>query len=85
MTPHPEQTRNWRSMEDAPANGTVIEALGRYTDARAGFPRYVHFLDGAFRDVGRAKGEPLVCWAWRERDQSWPTEGGSFRMKEPGQ
>ncbi|TPN57153.1 hypothetical protein [Mesorhizobium sp. B1-1-7] len=66
--------RPWHPMHSAPTDGTVVELCARYTFATAGFPRYGHFLDGAWRESTR-DGRELVAWAWRERDPEWPFEG----------
>lgn len=63
-------------MSTAPDSGTVIIAMARYRTATAGFPRFVSWQDGAWREPGRFVGEPLVCWAWMPRDVlgEWPAE-----------
>lgn len=66
---------DWRGIESAPRNGHVIEAVGRFQDASAGYPRFVSWLNEAWRSIeGRRAGEPLVCWAWRPRAEEWPRE-----------
>lgn len=72
-TPH-ESGGGWRPMEMAPTNGTPVIAVGRWQDATAGYPRMVHWHTGAWRDVGRVRGEALVCWAWIPRPEIWPDE-----------
>lgn len=65
----------WRGMESAPHDGTVIIAMARYSDAAAGFPCFVSFMHGAWRECGRTVMEPMVCWAWKPRDVlgDWPS------------
>ncbi|RWN33450.1 hypothetical protein [Mesorhizobium sp.] len=60
----------WHTEESAPRDGTVIEAVGGYLDATAGFPRYVMFRDGAWFDCSRHNDE-VIIWAWRPRTD-WP-------------
>lgn len=63
-------------MGEAPDDGTPFIGMARYAERRAGFPRMVAFVDGAWREPGRTIGEPLVCWAWISRDvlPEWPAE-----------
>jgi len=74
--------RRWFPMSSAPKDGTVIDAVGRYTYATAGFPQYVQWIDGAWRrPSNRGFGEPLVCWAWRPRT-AWPSENWAEKETE---
>lgn len=66
----------WKPMDSAPIDGTIVNVMGRYKDATAGFPRYAGFYQGEWHEFSRHLPEPLVCWAWRPRDsyESWPSE-----------
>ena len=66
----------WRPMDSAPTDGTIVNVMGRYKDATAGFPRYAGFYQGEWHEFTRNPPEPLICWAWRPRDPftSWPQE-----------
>jgi len=66
----------WQPIETAPRDGTPIIGMARYASATAGFPRFVCWQDGAWREPGRSAGEALVCWAWMPRDilPAWPAE-----------
>ncbi|TIN83063.1 hypothetical protein [Mesorhizobium sp.] len=68
----------WHTMDSAPRDGTVINVIGRYPDAAAGFPRYAALLDqfdgtGDWFELSRNKPERIIPWAWRHRDE-WPQE-----------
>jgi hypothetical protein len=70
---------SWRTdMENAPKDGTVVNVVGRYPDATAGFPRYAAFLeeDGDWFELSRNKPERVIPWAWRPRDD-WPQEAAT--------
>ena len=66
----------WRDIEAAPKDGTVIIAMGRYVAATAGFPTIVHFMAGSWRQIGQGVMPSMVCWAWKPRDVvgAWPSE-----------
>lgn len=66
----------WRDIETAPRDGTVVIAMGRFPDATAGFPMFVHWHDGCWWVVSRNLTQPVVCWAWKPRDVlgDWPSE-----------
>ncbi len=66
----------WRDIETAPKDGTVIIAMGRYVAATAGFPTMVHFMAGSWRQIGQGVMPSMVCWAWKPRDVlgAWPSE-----------
>ena len=70
----------WQAMETAPPRDQVIIAMARYQTATAGFPAFVHFVDGAWRMLGRTRFEPMVCWAWMSRDVlgDWPSENSKL-------
>jgi hypothetical protein len=68
------EAHEWRTMDSAPKDGTVVVVVGRYRDATAGGPLHAHFLDGAWRGIGRQLMEPIVAWAWHPRDERWPPE-----------
>lgn len=65
----------WRPMDTAPRHKVII-AMARYRTATAGFPAFVHFIDGEWRQPGRTLGEPMVCWAWKPCEVlgEWPSE-----------
>lgn len=67
---------DWQPIETAPTDGTIVNVMGRYKDATAGFPRYAGFMNGEWHEFSRHLPEPLVVWAWRERDphSTWPRE-----------
>lgn len=67
----------WRSMDSAPTDGTIVNVVGRYPDATAGYPRYAGYRDGQWLEFSRFEPQPLVCWAWRPRD-NWPAEDASL-------
>lgn len=63
----PDTDRKWRlDVENAPKN-RVIDGFARFKTALAGFPVYLHFLEGEWRPIGRTLMEPVVLLAWRER------------------
>lgn len=66
----------WRDIEAAPKDGTVVIAMGRYVEATAGFPTMVHFTAGSWRQIGKGVMPSMVCWAWKPRDVlgAWPSE-----------
>lgn len=66
----------WQPIETAPRDGTPIIGMARYQSATAGFPRFVCWQDGAWREPSRSVGEALACWAWISRDvlPAWPAE-----------
>lgn len=80
------ETAGWQPMDSAPRDQVII-AMARYRDATAGAPAFVHFMDGEWRQLGRARMEPMVCWAWKPRDLlgDWPSEnrnlGGYERQR----
>lgn len=65
----------WRSMNDAPKDGTIINAIARYPNATAGFPRYIGWREDLNNWVEYSRTEPVavIPWAWRPRD-CWPRE-----------
>jgi hypothetical protein len=65
----------WRSMQDAPKDGTIINAIARYPNATAGFPRYIGWCHDLNNWVEYSRTEPaiVVPWAWRSRGD-WPRE-----------
>lgn len=65
---------NWKSMQSAPMDGTIVNVVGRYADANAGYPRYAGYVNGKWLEFSRFSPQQLVVWAWRERDD-WPREG----------
>ena len=75
---HPPQpdAPGWRDIATAPMDGTVIIAMARYRTATAGFPCFVAFIEGEWRELGRKLMEPMVCWSWISRDvlPAWPAE-----------
>lgn len=64
----------WQPIDTAPTDGTIVNVVGRYADATAGFPRYAGYRDGQWFQYSRFEPQVLVCWAWRPRDE-WPREG----------
>jgi len=67
-------TRDWNmDMSTAPTDGTIIEAVARYPEATAGFPRYIGMHDGRWCEFSRRPPEPVIPWAWRPRTD-WPRE-----------
>lgn len=74
-SPPPEtKMTGWKPMDSAPTDGTIINVVGRYKDATAGFPRYAGYRDGEWLEYSRFDPQPLVCWAWQPRED-WPQEG----------
>jgi len=73
--PAQEPVVGWQPIETAPRDQVII-AMARYQTATAGFPAFVHFVDGDWRLMGRTRLEPMVCWAWISRDilPAWPNE-----------
>ena len=67
----------WMPMETAPLDGTVVNVVGRYPDADAGFPRYAAFRDGEWYDCNRHGDDRIIPWAWRYRD-AWPHSLSDF-------
>ncbi|TIV83812.1 MAG: hypothetical protein E5V64_06510 [Mesorhizobium sp.] len=67
--------RDWNmNMDEAPRDGTIIEAVARYPNATAGFPRYIGWIDGTgWCEFSRYAPETVVPWAWRPRT-GWPQE-----------
>lgn len=65
--------REWRTMESAPQDGTIIEVAGRYPEATAGYPRYVGFRDGKWVEYSRFEPQEIIPWRWRPRTD-WPQE-----------
>jgi hypothetical protein len=61
------------NMAEAPRDGTIVNVVGRYLDATAGFPRYAAYINGEWLEYSRFAPQPLVVWAWRERG-NWPRE-----------
>lgn len=59
--------RAWRDMTDAPTDGTIIEVVGRYPSATAGFPRYVGFRDGKWLEYSRHEPDEIIPLVWRHR------------------
>lgn len=59
--------RAWRDMADAPTDGRIIEVVGRYVTATAGFPQYVQFVDGRWRKPSRHGLEEIIPLVWRPR------------------
>lgn len=68
-----ERDGGWQDMSCAPRDGTIINAVGRYPEATAGFPRYVGYRDGKWVEFSRFEPQEIICWAWRPRG-SWPSE-----------
>lgn len=65
--------RDWNfDMSKAPRD-RIVNVVGRYRDATSGFPRYAGFFEGQWLEYSRWDPEPLVVWAWRERED-WPHE-----------
>lgn len=71
-----EDPHRWRSMDDAPRDGTIINAVARYPNATAGYPRYIGWRDDLKNWIEHSKNEPeiVIPWAWRPRGE-WPQEG----------
>lgn len=63
----------WRSMTSAPLDGTIVNVVGRYPTATAGFPRYAGFRNGQWLEYSKHEPEPIIVWAWRPRED-WPRE-----------
>ena len=59
--------RSWRDMADAPTDGTIIEVVGRYPEATAGFPRYVGFRGGKWLEYSRHEPAQIIPLVWRPR------------------
>ncbi|WP_140427037.1 hypothetical protein [Ensifer aridi] len=67
------ERQGWNTdMTSAPLD-RVIEVVGRYTDADAGYPRYVAHHDGKWLEYSRFAPQEIIAWAWRERTP-WPSE-----------
>jgi len=84
VSPAPHVNVDWQDIRTAPTDGTVVNVVGRYLDATAGFPRYAAYRDGEWVEYSRSTPQPLICWAWRPRD-NWPREGGSNASPPPPQ
>lgn len=67
---YPDMSREWRSMGSAPTDGTIVNVVGRYLDATAGFPMYAAFHNGDWWTCAR-NSDLIIVWAWRPRDE-WP-------------
>lgn len=67
------RAQNWQTMDTAPKDGTVINAVARYPDATSGFPTYISFMDGKWVASSRTPLHKVIPWAWRPRDE-WPVE-----------
>lgn len=63
----------WRTMDSAPTDGTVIEACARVPHATAGFPQYISFIDGNWHTASYHRSDIVIPWAWRPRTE-WPQE-----------
>lgn len=60
------------NMSEAP-HDVILNVVGRYLGATAGFPRYAAFVDDRWIEYSRFEPQELVVWAWRPRGQ-WPRE-----------
>lgn len=68
---------SWNTDMDAAPRDRMIIAMARYPHATAGSPTFVGW-GGAkgWLQFSRNAPEPMVCWAWIDRDvfPSWPAE-----------
>jgi len=63
----------WQTMDTAPKDGTVIEAVARLPEATAGFPQYIQFVYDDWKTCSYIKPQRVIPWAWRPRTD-WPRE-----------
>lgn len=81
----PEAKDAWRlDMDNAPRDGTVINAVARYPEATAGFPTYISWDGNKWTENGFGYVKEMIPWAWRERD-NWPMETAPATDREGGE
>lgn len=61
--------REWRDMSSAPQDGSIIEVVGRYPEATAGFPRYVGYQNGRWVEHSRFEPQEIIPLVWRPRTE----------------
>jgi hypothetical protein len=75
----PDHRDDWSLDMDFAPRDRVINVVGRYPEATAGFPNYAMWCDDeiygppGFYTFSKNKPERVIVWAWRERGD-WPEE-----------